>query len=415
MLWQSLALSFTRGLLGGKNVVLYPTAMTASNFIQLRHRGFKRFNKAARLNASPKSNAGSGNAMDSKSLRKPDNLSADASTDRVSRKTIVNPATGQAIAQPKSSQKQNQSGRRILDSERARPFPDGIDRRGKLMAPPKDIYEEFAIEFRKVIRDREFLPAIALYERMKLIDFRPRESVLTGLLSICQRKEHLANAIELFAAYPASGIVPNESAYMSLIRCYSDNGEINVALDLIEQMFALNLEPKLRTYQPVLEAVCLKNDFQGAIGIIKQMKTSKIIPRSEQLTLLLEVGASSGAIDIDATRIQIDEMILTASHDLLGMETSEMRRIIGSFCKLTPQGVLDEGILVESRNDLPGEVLDITEKDNISIITSMNETFANVPTVLKDIISLPAVIDNTVPIGFDTDYKIEPGTSSLLL
>lgn len=387
--------------------------MTASNLIQLRHRGFKRF-KADRLNASPKSKAGSGNTMDSKPLKKPDNLTVDMNSDRISSKTLVNPVNGSATAQPRSSQKQNLSGRRVPDSERLRPYHDGTEKRPKSTAPPKDIYEEFTLEFRKVIRNREFLSAVALYARMKSIGFHPRESVLTGLLSICQKKEHLADAKELFAAYSASGIVPNESAYMSLIRCYSDNGEINVALELIEQMFSMNLEPKLRTYHPVLEAVCLKNDFQGAMDIIKQMKSSKVIPRSEQLTLLLEVGASSGAINVEATRNQIDEMILTASHDLLGMETSEMRRIVGSFCKLTPQGVLDEGILVETREDLPGEILEITEKDNLSLVTSMNETFHNVPTVLKDMIALPPVIGNTIPIGFDTDYLSSPGAFLLM-
>ena len=299
----------------------------------------------------------------------------------------------------KGQARQNSAGRRVPEIDRGATPPR--DDRSRPKAAPKNAYEEFTQEFRQVIRSRQFGPAMALYARMKEIKLHPRESVLTGLLSICQKKEHLVNAVEIFADFISSGIPPNESAYMALIRCYSDNGQIDEALELIEQMNMNNLEPKLRTYHPVLEAVCKNNDFKGAIMIIKQMQTGSVVPRSEQLTLLLEVAASSKSLDFDEGRVQIDELLQTASIDLLGMETEEMRRVVAAFSDMSLSDVVDEGILVETRDDLPGEILEINDDNDGSVVTSMNSTYPSTPTLLADMICSPIVSDNTVPLGFD--------------
>ena len=300
----------------------------------------------------------------------------------------------------KGQARQNSAGRRVPEIDRGSTPPR--DDRSRPKVAPKNAYEEFTQEFRQVIRSRQFGPAMALYARMKEIKLHPRESVLTGLLSICQKKEHLVNAVEIFADFISSSIPPNESAYMALIRCYSDNGQISEALELIEQMNMNNLEPKLRTYHPVLEAVCKNNDFKGAIMIMKQMQTGSVVPRSEQLTLLLEVAASSKSLDFDEGRVQIDELLQSASIDLLGMETEEMRRVVAAFCDMSLSDVVDEGILVETRDDLPGEILEINDNnDHASVVTSMNSTYPSTPTLLTDMVCSPTVSDNTVPLGFD--------------
>jgi pentatricopeptide repeat protein len=294
----------------------------------------------------------------------------------------------------------NLSGRRIQDSDRVvSAVPDNKMRAPK--PPPKDNFEEFMVAFRVVIRTREYVPAMALYKKMKEINYPLRESVLTGLLSICQKKEHLEYAIQIFTDFLDAGLPLNESAYMSLIRCYSDNGEVDNALRLIEEMNLIEIEPKLRTYHPVLEAVCKNDDFESAMKIIRQMHKRNVVPRSEQLTLLLEVSASSGALENSVTREQVDQLLLSASQDLLGMDTSEMRRVVSAFCKLTPEEVIEEGILIETRDDLPGEILDINSSSSASVVTAMNTTFTDIPILLTDTTTSPLVIDNTVPIGYD--------------
>jgi pentatricopeptide repeat protein len=278
-------------------------------------------------------------------------------------------------------------------------------RKEKQRASPN---EEFTEEFRHVSRTRDFTSAMALYASMKKNKFYPRENVLTGLLSICMRKEHLINALEIYADFFAAGFPPNESAYMSLIRCYSDDGQIDEALRLIEEMNDGKDEtrPKLRTYHPILEAVCRNNDFDGAMLIIQQIKNASLVPRSEQLTLLLEVAVTSGSLNSVDKRKLMTSLLESASIDLLGIETQEIRRVVSAYCGSNMTEVLSEGILIESRKDLPGEILDSGDnpfaKNVSSIVTAMNSTYPNVPTLLTDTMSSPAVIDNTIPLGFDS-------------
>jgi pentatricopeptide repeat protein len=398
MVWLALVISFARSRCGAKSILLSKSAR-----INIFHRFHSNDNNGNSFNAkqlnsiSTTSDSGHDSTVNRKSRRTND------PREKPQRIIFKQPNNGTASPNPsqRSVPRQNLSGRRVLDSERTVLNKERDRLKQAEFAPPKDIFEEFSSEFRKVIRSREFETAIALYRRMKEANFYPRETVLTGLLSICQKKEHLTDALAIFADFAAGGIPPNESAYMSLIRCYSDNGQITEALELIEKMSQANLELKLRSYHPVLEAVCKNNDFEAAMIMIKQMHKSNVVPRSEQLTLLLQVSATSGAIDNAVNRKQIDELLLAASLDLLGMETEEMRRVVGAFCDLSAEEVLEEGILIETRDDLPGEILDINDSGSSPVVTAMNSTYTNVSTLLTDMVSSPTVIDNTIPIGYD--------------
>ena len=316
---------------------------------------------------------------------------------RVSREYVDN---GLSSRERKGQARQNSAGRRVPVVQGS-VLREEKRRGGVIRAPPKNAQEEFNQEFRQVIRCREFAPAMLLYAKMKENKMHPRESVLTGLLSICHMKEHLASAKEIFEDFLSASIPPNESAYMALIRCYSDDGQIATALEFIEQMSVGNLEPKLRTYHPVLEAVCKNNDYKSAIQIIKQMQSHDVMPRSEQVTLLLEVSASSGSLNTEECRAEVDHLLQTASIDLLGMETEEMRRVVSAFCRVSLSDVVEEGILVENREDLPGEVLEIGDSSSSLTVTAMNATFANAPTAFSDIASNPSATDSTVPLGHD--------------
>lgn len=405
MVWLALVISFARSRSGAKSILVSRAAR-----IDIFHKFHSNDNNGHSFNAkqlnsiSTTSDSGHESTVDRKSRRNPEKMfMAKDSREKPQRVIFKQPNNG--TASPNSPQRsfprQNLSGRRVLDSERTVHNRERDRLKQAVFPPPKDIFEELNCEFRKVIRSREFEPAMALYARMKEANYYSRESVLTGLLSICQKKEHLRDALAIFKDFAAGGIPPNESAFMSLIRCYSDDGQITEALALIEQMSLANLELKLRSYHPVLEAICKNNDFDAAMIMIKQMHKSNVVPRSEQLTLLLQVSATSGAIDNEVNRKQIDEMLLAASLDLLGMETEEMRRVVGAFCDLSPEEVLEEGILIETRDDLPGEILDINDSASGPVVTAMNSTYANVSTLLTDMMSSPAVIDNTIPIGYD--------------
>jgi pentatricopeptide repeat protein len=263
------------------------------------------------------------------------------------------------------------------------------------------IFNNYSIE---VMISRNFESAVVLYAKMKGSKFLPGDSALTALLTTCQKKNHLKKALEMFGDFSVIGSHPNESAYMSLIRCYSDNGEINQALGLIEDMKDSSLELKLRTYHPILEAACRINDFISALSIIKQMQLGNVVPRSEQLALFLEVSALSGALKETESRKEVDFLLQSAKTDLLGMDTHEMRRVISAFSNISIGSVLKEGILIESKNDIPGEILDSEDsvKNGIhTVVTAINDTYANVPTVMNQTLCIPAINDSNVPLGFN--------------
>lgn len=418
MVWLALVISFARSRSGAKSILVSKAARFGIfHRLNTNDNNGRSFVTRQLNSISTTSDSGHESTVNRKLRRNPEkSYTTNDSREKPQRIIFKQPNNGTAspTSPQRSYPRQNLSGRRVLDSERTVHNRERDRLKQAEFPPPKDIAEEFNSEFRKVIRSREFEPAMALYARMKDANFYPRESVLTGLLSICQKKEHLADALTIFSDFIASGIPPNESAYMSLIRCYSDNGQISEALELIDKMSQANLELKLRSYHPVLEAVCKNNDFEAAMIMIEQMHKNNVVPRSEQLTLLLQVSATSGAIDNGVNRKQIDDLLMAASLDLLGMETEEMRRVVGAFCDLSAEEVLEEGILIETREDLPGEILDINDSGvSSSVVTAMNSTFANVSTLLTDMVSSPTVIDNTIPIGYDL-YSFQ-GKLSLLL
>ena len=189
----------------------------------------------------------------------------------------------------------------------------------------------YAEEFRAVMRSREYDTAMALYERMRESGNTPRQIVLTGLLTICQKKSHLNCALELFNDFSMIGITPNESAYMSLIRCHSDNGQIAIALKLIDEMKLLSLELKLRTYHPILEAACKVVDFNSSLMILNQMLDDDVIPRSEQFSMFLEAAALSGALKKKENRDKIEKLLSSDRMDLLDMDLAGLERILTVF------------------------------------------------------------------------------------
>ena len=208
-----------------------------------------------------------------------------------------------------------------------------------------ELTDVFANDFRVVMRSRDYESAMALYKRMADADYIPNENLLNGLLAICQKKSHMINALELFNDFTMMGITPNETAYMALIRCHTDNGEFNTALKLIDEMKLLSLQLKLRTYHPILEAACKELDFQSGILIINQMLLDDVIPHSEQVVILLEAAALSGALKDERNRQKIDTLLLDDKLHLLDMDLLGLQRILSASRGMTMTEIRDEGVL----------------------------------------------------------------------
>jgi pentatricopeptide repeat protein len=175
----------------------------------------------------------------------------------------------------------------------------------------------------------------------------------------------------------------SESAYMALIRCYSDNGEIHRALSLIDEMKELNLELKLRSYHPILEAAWRANNFDIALSVINKIAADGVIPRSEQLTLLLEVGASSGALKDTRNIGHLHQLLQSDKLDLLDMETSMLQRVAAAFRGVSVDRVVGEVVMQGS------DFTQITPSNTASDPTTSEEKVVG---TLQDVVfATPAV------------------------
>ena len=212
-------------------------------------------------------------------------------------------------------------------------------------------YETKMFQF---VRAKDFESAMKLHEQMKAEGLSTRPIMYNALLNVCSKKEHLTSALQLFNETHRS-----ETAYLALIRCYAAAGEIDTALGLVAELEAANLEPRLRTYHPIFEAVCSRGDIEGALRLTTVMLDKKIVPRSDHLELLIATAAaaSSGPSASASASASLDGIVSRLSIDLLGMQSDEMQRLVGSLRGLTPEEVQREGVLVESVEAVRGTIL----------------------------------------------------------
>ena len=234
----------------------------------------------------------------------------------------------------------------------------GGGKRGKAAGSGGD-YETKMFQF---VRAKDFESAMKLYEQLKAEGFPTRPTMYNALLNVCSKKEHLASALQLFNETQRS-----ETAYLALIRCYAAAGEIDTALGLVAELEKANLEPRLRTYHPIFEAICSKGDIEGALRLTTVMLDKKIVPRSDHLELLIATAASASASSSASSSssssasasasVSVDGIVSRLSVDLLGMQSDEMQRLVGSLRGLTPEEVQREGVLVESIEAIRGAII----------------------------------------------------------
>ena len=96
------------------------------------------------------------------------------------------------------------------------------------------------------------------------------------------------------------------------------------------QMKEASIEPKLRTYHPILEAECVRGNVDAALALVPRMAADGVGLRSEQLTLILVAAARSGRLRDTACRAAVDALIATTAGELVGMEVAEMRRVVAA-------------------------------------------------------------------------------------
>ncbi|XP_072973589.1 proteinaceous RNase P 1, chloroplastic/mitochondrial-like isoform X3 [Typha angustifolia] len=120
------------------------------------------------------------------------------------------------------------------------------------------------------------------------------------LLYLCSSSEDgsgVERGFEIFRKMTSDAVEPNEATFTSAARLASLKRDPALAFDLIKQMSAAGISPKLRSYGPALFGFCDAGDFNNAHEVESHMAASGVVPEEPELAALLRVNAGKGRGD----------------------------------------------------------------------------------------------------------------------
>lgn len=184
-------------------------------------------------------------------------------------------------------------------------------------------------------------------------------------LTLCNKKTHLPHVNHILQFFEKHNFPITEQCYFALIKCYSDTGEDQKIIDLIQKMKDTNLGLRYRNFQPLFTVYLRKKSIPGFIHALNLLKENEFTLKSSELTLLFK------AIDVER-RISchdylrnyelkqqlatINEILRKISDSLLGMDSSDMIEVVQQFTERTSEQLMTDGILVGSKEDVPGPI-----------------------------------------------------------
>ncbi|GLU09885.1 hypothetical protein SLE2022_267200 [Rubroshorea leprosula] len=89
----------------------------------------------------------------------------------------------------------------------------------------------------------------------------------------------------------------NEAILTSVARMAMSMGNGDMAFDMVKQMKALGINPRLRSYGPALFAFCKSGDIEKAFAVEKHMLEHGVIPEEPELKALLKISVEAGKGD----------------------------------------------------------------------------------------------------------------------
>lgn len=260
------------------------------------------------------------------------------------------------------------------------------------------------------VRARDYDKCMQAYDEMKLEDTPNREKSFLVLLSLCHKAEHLSKAHEIVEDMLRFNISHSETSYIALVRCYANAGQTDKALSLIDELILDGIELKPRIFQPVLDEYSNNGDVYKLLEQLKRMNRLNVTLRDDPITaLLLSLGCknSDDAVNNkikaalrDPSVIEaINELLFDAANKLLGLSTLSMQKIVMKLNNLTSSEVIDQGILVESLDDIRSQVIH-SQKDDGSVI-ALNASFERSISILDGTLPSSQTYNPSIPVGQD--------------
>lgn len=117
-----------------------------------------------------------------------------------------------------------------------------------------------------------------------------------GLLKALATEGSSAQCEAVLADMEAVGVSLTEASYSALVQAHVNSGQLSEAARVLERLRRENIEPRLRTYAPLITALCEKRRAVEARSLWREMTTDyDVVPTEDMFSAMLESLAASAS------------------------------------------------------------------------------------------------------------------------
>ncbi|CAF1823483.1 hypothetical protein HID58_059393 [Brassica napus] len=156
-------------------------------------------------------------------------------------------------------------------------------------------------------RNGNVLEALRLYDEAKRNGLQLSQYHYNVLLYVCSLTDGetespsanpgLSRGFDIFKQMIVDKVVPNEATFTNGARLAVAKDDPEMAFDMVKQMKAFGIQPRLRSYGPALFGFCRKGDAEKAYEVDAHMIESEVVPEEPELTALLKVSMDTKNAD----------------------------------------------------------------------------------------------------------------------
>lgn len=206
-----------------------------------------------------------------------------------------------------------------------------------------------------MVKANSLQEAIKCYESTKDVQSpSKRYYALSLLLGSCQKAEDLPVAIRLFDDMLQFHMIPNEAAYVALIRCYADANQFKESMKILQKMDRQHTEIRLRCCHPIIESLCRSKKIphlRKAFELIAYMREKDIKILPEQLMLLVDaIYQGRGRSNKEMVK-KLETVLMECSEYLFDMEQSYLVHIVSQLRSVDEAVINEEGVITAAPID----------------------------------------------------------------
>nr|6LVR_A Chain A, Proteinaceous RNase P 1, chloroplastic/mitochondrial [Arabidopsis thaliana]6LVR_C Chain C, Proteinaceous RNase P 1, chloroplastic/mitochondrial [Arabidopsis thaliana] len=148
----------------------------------------------------------------------------------------------------------------------------------------------------------DVLEALRLYDEARRNGVQLSQYHYNVLLYVCSlasasSNPGLSRGFDIFKQMIVDKVVPNEATFTNGARLAVAKDDPEMAFDMVKQMKAFGIQPRLRSYGPALFGFCRKGDADKAYEVDAHMVESEVVPEEPELAALLKVSMDTKNAD----------------------------------------------------------------------------------------------------------------------